>query len=171
MYTVINDLKTNRMIMKKIFLAVTIAALFAACNGKPKETVVLVDTTAIKQKAISEEQARVKAERDARNNEAAARRRAENRNTSNSANNNTGTSVTPASSGSGGATEAPARRGMSSAAKGTLIGAGAGAIAGGIIGHNLKGAAIGAAAGAGTGYIIGRSKDRKSGRVVKKPVE
>ncbi len=162
------------MIMKKIFLAITIAALFAACNGKPKETVVLVDTTAIKQKAILEEQARVKAEREARNNEAsaaAARRRAENRNNSNSGNNNTGTSVTSSSSGSGGATEAPARRGMSSAAKGTLIGAGAGAIAGGIIGHNLKGAAIGAAAGAGTGYIIGRSKDRKSGRVVKKPVE
>ena len=85
------------MIMKKIFLAITIAALFAACNGKPKETVVLVDTTAIKQKAILEEQARVKAEREARNNEAsaaAARRRAENRNNSNSGNNNTGTSVT-----------------------------------------------------------------------------
>ena len=159
------------MIMKKVLLALTIATVFAACNGKPKETVVFVDTTAIKQKAILEEQARVKAEAEERSRVAAARRRAENSSRSSGSNRNVGSSETQSNTGSGTATEAPAKKGWSSAAKGTLIGAGAGAIAGGIIGHNAKGAVIGAAAGAGTGYIIGRAKDRKSGRVVKKTNE
>ncbi|MDB5209885.1 MAG: hypothetical protein JWQ30_712, partial [Sediminibacterium sp.] len=34
--------------MKKLFIALSIAAVFAACNSKPKETVVVIDTTAIK---------------------------------------------------------------------------------------------------------------------------
>ncbi len=46
-------------------------------------------------------------------------------------------------------------------AKGAAIGAGAGAVVGGVA-HGGKGAAIGAAAGAGTGYLIGRHKDRKA---------
>ncbi|MBV9988277.1 MAG: hypothetical protein JO301_11385 [Chitinophagaceae bacterium] len=54
---------------------------------------------------------------------------------------------------------------MSSRTKGALIGGGAGAIAGGIIGHNVKGALIGGVVGAGTGYVIGRSKDKKTGRL------
>ena len=60
------------------------------------------------------------------------------------------------------------KKGWSDAAKGTVIGAGVGAVAGGIIGKNAKGAVIGGLAGAGAGYAIGRAEDRKSGRVQKK---
>jgi len=148
--------------MKKLFLVILIASVFAACNNTPKEAVVVVDTVAIKQKAVLEEQARVTAERNARNDEAAARR-AERRNSV--------ASETRVSAESGNTAPAPAKKGWSAAAKGTVIGAGAGAIVGGIIGKNIGGAAIGAAAGGGTGYLIGRAKDRKTGRVVKKPVQ
>ena len=58
------------------------------------------------------------------------------------------------------------KKGWSSAAKGTLIGAGAGAVGGALIGKG-KGAIIGGVAGAGAGYLIGRGEDRKSGRVQK----
>lgn len=157
------------MIMKKALFALTIATAFAACNGKPKETVVVIDTMAIKQKAILEEQARIKTEADEHKRAAAARRTAEYSSGSSSSGRNIGSSEAQSNTGSGTASEVPAKKGWSSAAKGTLIGAGAGAIAGGIIGKNATGAAVGAAAGAGTGYIIGRAEDRKSGRVVKKP--
>ncbi|GAA4806827.1 hypothetical protein GCM10023231_40020 [Olivibacter ginsenosidimutans] len=62
---------------------------------------------------------------------------------------------------------APKKKGWSDAAKGTAIGAGAGAVLGTIIGKG-KGAAIGAAVGGAGGYAIGRKKDRQSGRVQKK---
>jgi hypothetical protein len=162
--------KTKLMIMKKVLLAFTIAATFAACTGKTHETaVVVVDTTAIKNQAILNEQARVKAEADERNRlaaVAAANRRSSSSNRSSASNSgNVGTTANPSSTGSGTVTQVPAKRGMSSAAKGAIIGGAGGAIAGGIIGKNVKGALIGAAAGAGGGYIIGRSKDRKTGRV------
>lgn len=160
--------------MKKVLVVLTLASFFAACNGKPKETAILVDTAAIQQKAVLQEQARSKAEADRIKAETEARIKAEadERSRIAAANRTTrhhssGSSSTPVSTGSVNSTEVPARRGMSSAAKGTIIGGVAGAAAGGIIGHDLKGAAIGGAVGAGAGYIIGRGKDRKSGRVVK----
>jgi uncharacterized protein YcfJ len=58
------------------------------------------------------------------------------------------------------------KKGWSSAAKGTVIGAGAGALGGVLIDKkDGRGAIIGGLAGAGAGYLIGRDKDRKSGRV------
>ncbi|MBC7566628.1 MAG: membrane lipoprotein lipid attachment site-containing protein [Pedobacter sp.] len=61
------------------------------------------------------------------------------------------------------------KKGWSSAAKGTLIGAGAGALGGILIDKkDGRGAIIGGLAGAGAGYLIGRDKDRKSGRVTPK---
>jgi flagellum-specific peptidoglycan hydrolase FlgJ len=58
------------------------------------------------------------------------------------------------------------KKGWSSAAKGTAIGAGAGALGGALIDKKKgRGAIIGGVVGAGTGYIIGRDKDKKSGRV------
>lgn len=63
----------------------------------------------------------------------------------------------------------PQKKGWSDAAKGTAIGAGAGAVVGALIDKDkrLRGAAIGAAVGGGGGYAIGRKKDRQSGRVQK----
>jgi len=65
--------------------------------------------------------------------------------------------------------EAPKKKGWSSAAKGAVIGGATGAAAGAIIDKNnrLVGGVVGAAIGTGAGYLIGRSRDRKTGRVVK----
>lgn len=61
------------------------------------------------------------------------------------------------------------KKGWSDAAKGTVIGAGVGALGGVLIDKNdARGAVIGGLAGAGAGYAIGRAEDRKSGRVQKK---
>lgn len=58
------------------------------------------------------------------------------------------------------------KKGWSSAAKGTVIGAGAGALGGVLLDKkDGRGAIIGGVVGAGTGYLIGRDQDRKSGRV------
>ncbi len=144
--------------MKKQLLSLILISFLAACNSEPKTPIVVVDTAAIRQQAVLEEQLRVQAEKDSLNAVAALRR----------ANRKAETSP---SGYKDAAYETPApakKKGWSSAAKGTVIGAGAGAIAGGIIGKNLGGAAIGAATGAGAGYIIGRANDRKTGRVVKK---
>jgi len=59
------------------------------------------------------------------------------------------------------------KKGWSSAAKGTAIGAASGAILGAAVSkdHNrVKGAVIGGAAGAAGGYLYGRHRDKKNGR-------
>ena len=57
-------------------------------------------------------------------------------------------------------------KGWSKAAKGTVIGAGGGALVGAAVSNKkVKGALIGGAIGAGTGYLIGRGEDKKDGRV------
>lgn len=62
---------------------------------------------------------------------------------------------------------APAKKkGWSQAAKGAVIGAGAGALGGVLLDKkDGRGAIIGGVVGAGAGYLIGRDQDRKSGRV------
>jgi hypothetical protein len=50
----------------------------------------------------------------------------------------------------------------SSGTKGTLVGAGLGALAGQAIGGDTEATLIGAAVGAGAGYIIGNEKDKKA---------
>jgi hypothetical protein len=63
------------------------------------------------------------------------------------------------------AAEPAQKKGWSSAAKGAVIGAGAGAVTGILVDKkDGRGAAIGGVVGAGTGYIIGRQKDKKTGR-------
>ena len=59
------------------------------------------------------------------------------------------------------------KKGWSKAAKGTAIGAGAGAVLGAVIHKKNRavGAAIGGVIGGGGGYVIGRSMDKKDGRV------
>jgi uncharacterized protein YcfJ len=49
---------------------------------------------------------------------------------------------------------------MSPQAKGAIIGGAGGAVAGGLIGHNVGGALIGGAIGAGGGYVIGNEHRR-----------
>lgn len=52
------------------------------------------------------------------------------------------------------------KKGISKQGKGAIIGGAGGAVAGGLIGHNVKGALIGGAIGAGGGYIIGNEQRR-----------
>lgn len=64
-------------------------------------------------------------------------------------------------------TETPAekKKGWSKAAKGTVIGAGSGAVLGAILTKDkAKGAIIGGILGAGAGYGLGRVQDKKDGR-------
>lgn len=158
-------------------MVLSITAVFAACNSKPAPSnTATVDTVALKQRAVMEEQARAdemarqKALEDERakleaerNRLAATRRRVASSGSSSS--NVGGTTTTPAT-GSETVTEAPKKKGWSDAAKGTAIGAAAGALGGVLIDKNdARGAIIGGILGAGTGYVIGRAKDRKTGRV------
>lgn len=59
------------------------------------------------------------------------------------------------------------KKGWSKAAKGTAIGAGAGAVLGAVINKRNRavGAVIGGVIGGGGGYVIGRTMDKKDGRV------
>lgn len=61
------------------------------------------------------------------------------------------------------AAEPAKKKGMSKAAKGAIIGAGAGAVTGAIIAKKNRGlgAVVGGAAGAGVGYGVGRHMDNK----------
>ena len=60
------------------------------------------------------------------------------------------------------ATQPEHKKGWSGAAKGTAIGAGTGAIVGGVVSDKHgKGAVIGGLVGAGTGYLIGKHNDKK----------
>jgi len=58
------------------------------------------------------------------------------------------------------------KKGWSKAAKGTAIGAGAGAVLGAVINKKNRavGAVIGGVIGGGGGYVIGRGMDKKDGR-------
>jgi YMGG-like Gly-zipper len=76
---------------------------------------------------------------------------------SNTTNNTTNSTTTTTA-------EQPAtkRKGWSNAAKGTVIGAGSGAVVGVIVSKDkIKGGVIGGLLGAGVGYVIGNEKDKK----------
>lgn len=151
--------------MKKIFLVIISGVILSACSNNAKQEAL------IKQQAIAavkdslkldsfkraevvkakekEEQrvAQVKEEKRvlllAERNEAAASR-----------------------SSSSEAAAPAKKKGWSQAAKGTAIGAGAGALGGVLLDKkDGRGAIIGGVVGAGAGYLIGRDQDRKSGRV------
>lgn len=53
------------------------------------------------------------------------------------------------------------KKGISKQGKGAIIGGAGGAIAGGLIGHNVGGALIGGAIGAGGGYVIGNEARKR----------
>lgn len=60
---------------------------------------------------------------------------------------------------------AQTKKGMSSRAKGAIIGGVGGAVVGGVATKSTKGAVIGGVVGAGAGYLLGRKKDKKTGRI------
>lgn len=163
--------------MKKILGLIAIASIVAACNSNPKTNTISLENTKNYQDSLALDSFKraeaVAKEIDKREIEAttAAALAAKTSTTTKSTHTtryvksgNGGYSNS--SSGSNTVQSQPAKKGWSSAAKGTAIGAGAGAVTGILIDKkDGRGAIIGGVVGAGTGYVIGRSRDRKSGRV------
>lgn len=146
--------------MKKLLFILTAVVTLGACKGKPSEEAIgnakqttidsINNINVVKQKVI--DSVNIAKEREADRRVHAAQE--------SSSTSNTTTTTT---------TTEPKKKGWSSTAKGAVIGAGTGAVAGGIIGKNAKGAVIGglvgAAAGAGTGAIIDAKKKKKAQQV------
>lgn len=149
--------------MKKIMIMVSMVAVFASCTNREKEAALAKQQAMVAvrdslkldsfKRAEAAEQARLVEEKH-KAEIAAARRSATYTSSGSSYSSNAGTST------------ATRKKGWSSAAKGTAIGAGVGALGGVLIDKkNGRGAIIGGLAGAGAGYVIGRERDKKSGRV------
>lgn len=150
--------------MKKIFAIVALATVLASCGNNTKEEALAKQQAiaAVKDSLKLDSFKRAEAVKNQQLIEekhqaelVAARR---------SASSNYSSSGTTTTSSAG--TTATRKKGWSSAAKGTAIGAGVGALGGILIDKkDGRGAIIGGLAGAGAGYVIGRDKDIKSGRV------
>jgi outer membrane lipoprotein SlyB len=164
--------------MKKILSIFTIAIIFTACKSKTNSDVnknmVLVDTTGLyKSNALTDVGNHKYVINDKAINAAATKPVASSKQTTNNTVENSGASNNSTSNASANssttATPVKTDKGMSHAAKGTIVGAGTGAITGAILNkdHRGTGAIIGAVIGAGTGYVIGRSTDKKTGRVAR----
>ena len=156
--------------MKRIFSILGIAAMLSACsnNAKLEEAAKQQAITAVKDSLKLDsfkraEQARVAvAAKQAEDERVAARVREEKRELLLAERNE----AAPAPRSYTETQTTTKKKGWSSAAKGTVIGAGAGALGGVLIDKkDGRGAIIGGLAGAGAGYLIGRDQDRKSGRV------
>ncbi len=155
--------------MKNILLALAVVLGFAACNSKKSETrdiQLLNDSSAYNNDMYSDTSNITQVEPVVVPVTRVPRSVAPRRSTSST---QTRTSSTT-NSGSGTNTQTTQtttrKRGWSSAAKGAVIGGGAGAIGGAIISRKkpVQGAIIGGVVGAAGGYIIGKDIDKKRGR-------
>ncbi len=151
--------------MKKIFYSLIAVAGLAACQSVDKEAV-----PAAPQQVVSAPVEQVQAEAPvARKRSVTTARRSRPAPVASvpveSAPRQTGSYEIPSENAG---KEVARKKGWSDAAKGAVIGGVVGAGAGAVIDKNKRGrgAIIGGVIGAGAGYAIGRSRDRKSGRVV-----
>jgi len=151
--------------MKKMFAIFAIALAFTACtNAKKEEAIKIAAIKAVKdsirldsfKKAdLVQKQQAAKIQDEKRVLMLASAKAAEN-----------APAATMASADYHQAPVKAKKKGWSSAALGTVIGAGAGGLGGALIDKKKgRGAIIGGVAGAGAGYLIGRGQDKKSGRV------
>ena len=162
--------------MKTIISFFAIAAVLTACNNNSKineqayrDSVKKAVEDSIKLDSFqrAEAQAKEKARIDslAAVKAAAAKSAASTRASYASSRASSSNGVQPAVQGEYYEQTQPQKKGWSSAAKGAVIGAGAGTVTGLIIDKkNARGAVIGGVLGAGTGYVIGRQHDKKTGR-------
>ncbi|MEO8794314.1 MAG: YMGG-like glycine zipper-containing protein [Daejeonella sp.] len=150
--------------MKKLLILVGLAAGIAACNSDAHTNTQAYQNTkeykdSLKLDSFNRAEA-VKVEIDKREAEKASLVSASSRN---GVANNSQTRVIHETKYV--QSQPAAKKGWSSAAKGAVIGAGAGAVTGVLVDKkNGRGAVIGGVVGAGTGYVIGRAKDKKTGR-------
>ncbi|MEO9003943.1 MAG: YMGG-like glycine zipper-containing protein [Ginsengibacter sp.] len=159
--------------MKIILFAFALLTAFTACNSKKSETrdiQLLADSTANNNNMNSDTSNMTQALKTPATAPVtgAPGRVVPQKTTSSGTGSNTSTS---SNSGSGNTstqtTQTTTRKkGWSSAAKGAVIGGGAGAIGGAIISKKkpVQGAVIGGVVGAAGGYIIGKDIDKKNGR-------
>jgi len=154
--------------MKKIFAIFGLAIIMASCTNAKKEEAIrqaaikstkdsmrldsfkMVEVARVEQEAKIAEEKRILMLSEARAAENAP----------------AATMASPrAASSSTTTTTTTKKKGWSSAALGTVIGAGAGGLGGALIDKKKgRGAIIGGVAGAGAGYLIGRGQDKKTGR-------
>ena len=149
--------------MRKLIAIVTLATVLASCGNTVKEDALAKEQLIVavkdslkldsfKRSEIAEKERLVEEKHQA---ELVAAKRT----------NTVYTSSGSTTSYNAGKTTATKKKGWSSAAKGTAIGAGVGALGGILIDKkDGRGAVIGGLVGAGAGYAIGRDKDVKSGR-------
>jgi len=156
--------------MKKLFAVLGIALALTACTNAKKEEAIRqaaikatrdsmrVDSfkkaeVAQKELAVKQAEAQAEEKRILMLSEARAAENAPAARMAGTSNTSTTTTTTTK------------KKGWSSAALGTVIGAGAGGLGGALIDKKKgRGAIIGGVAGAGAGYLIGRGQDKKSGR-------
>jgi outer membrane lipoprotein SlyB len=156
--------------MKKVLLVIVLGIGLSACSNNAKEEALIKEKAiaAIKDslKLDSFKKADIKAKEEEMEAQRLAKIKEEKRVLLLSERNEAAAARSSSSNNSSEAATPAKKKGWSQAAKGTLIGAGAGAVGGALIDKKHgRGAIIGGVVGAGTGYIIGRGQDRKSGRV------
>lgn len=183
--------------MTRKLLAITFAAIFAACNSNPKtstETTTSLsgDTAGFRNNSMADQgqvielkgvsdtivtgsgdrYVKVDPNQPAQTVKTSTtpRRSTARRTTKSSGRSSSGGYSGSGNSGGGGygtqtASTPERKKGWSKAAKGAVIGAGAGAVGGAIISKKKGlGAVVGGVVGGAGGYIIGRNKDKKDGR-------
>jgi hypothetical protein len=163
-------MKIKLKIMKNILLAFAVVTTFTACNSKKSETrdiQLMSDSTAYTNDMYSDTSNMEIAKEPIAVSSKPHSVAPHTRTTTNSTTTTT-TNTTPANSTGTQSTTTQTttrKKGWSSAAKGAVIGGGAGAIGGAIISKKpVKGAIIGGVVGAAGGYIIGKDIDKKKGR-------
>lgn len=156
--------------MKKILAIFALAVIFTACkrttNEPQNKNMVLVDTTGLYKSnaltdvggkyVINENAVVIKTDNSQKQSTASTKTSSTKNTVTNSSKVNSNKSAV-----------IPEDKGWSHAAKGTVVGAGTGALTGAIINkdHRGTGAIIGTIIGAGAGYLTGRKIDKKTGRV------
>lgn len=146
--------------MKKLIYSLAFIGVIASCKSKTESAAETAYQDSLRNVAIIDSLARVKADSITR---VEAVKKAEIAKAANSQ-----AESGAYTSGTANGAKAPQKpKGLSKAAKGAIIGGVVGAGTGAIIDKNKRGrgAIIGGATGAGVGYTIGRAGDRKSGRV------
>lgn len=162
-------------LMKQILSIVTIAAVMAACNTSPRtedttKNVSYSDTVGLAKfqewKAQNELSSFNEYNKATQPNTQPAKKTTKSSNPVRKANTSKSRSVNETGNISSESQNTAKKKGWSKAAKGTVIGAGTGAVIGGVVNKRNRavGAIIGGVAGGAVGYGVGRSKDKKDGR-------
>lgn len=156
--------------MRKILAIAAVALMFTACsNAKKEEAIKLATIKAVKDSIRLDSFKRADAEEKLQAAKIKEEKRvlmlAEERAAENAPAARIAEPTAHSSASTSTATQSTKKKGWSSAALGTVIGAGAGGLGGALIDKKKgRGAVIGGVAGAGAGYLIGRGQDKKSGR-------